>query len=73
MKISEKQKVVLQKISEAYKNGIHHPKDAYPSNTLSALEKRKLIEFYHHSRFLHGAVRITEEGLKILNLSENNR
>lgn len=66
MKISDRQRIVLQKISEPYSNGKHHPKDAYPGNTLAALERKNLVEFYVHSTFLHGAVRITKQGLENL-------
>lgn len=62
MKVSEAQQKVLQILSKPYKNGNHHPKDAFQERTIFALEKKGLVEVYHHSLFLHGAVRLTNEG-----------
>jgi hypothetical protein len=66
MKVSETQQKVLETLSQPYKNGKHHPKDAFQERSIYALEKKGLVEIYHHSSFLHGAVRLTEEGKKLI-------
>lgn len=73
MKLSKIQIEVLYTLTQPYKNPVgnrqHHPQDAFKFNTLSALEKRGLVEFYNYHMFLGGAVRITNLGRRIL--SEN--
>lgn len=63
MKLSDSQKLLLLQLSKPYKDfELHHPKDAYNSRTIESLLKLKLIEIYKHNKFLHGAIRLTDEG-----------
>lgn len=70
MKLSKVQIDVLRTLTQPYKNDIggrkHHPQDAFKYNTLEALHKRGLVEYYSFRFFLNGAVRITEKGRKAL-------
>lgn len=67
MKISKAQRDVLLKLSQPYEFGKHHPRDAYNSKTLEALERKGLVKFYdYRPMYLHCAVKITEEGRRVL-------
>lgn len=66
MRISKAQRNVLLKLSQPYEYGKHHPRDAYNSRTLEVLERKGLVKFYDCPMYLHGAVKITEEGKRVL-------
>lgn len=66
MNLSEKQLQALETLSKPYPFNNHHPIDAFDGRTIHSLEKRKLVKFYHTTTFLRGAVRLTEEGIKVL-------
>lgn len=65
-KLSDSQIEVLEALCLPYKNDVgnrlHHPQDEFKMNTLEALNKKDLVEYYDFRLFLNGAVRITEKG-----------
>ncbi|RNB59484.1 hypothetical protein EDM57_04905 [Brevibacillus gelatini] len=66
-KLTNAQQLLLFQLSKPYHDGEkHHPKDAYNTRTVESLVKLKLIEEYHYNRFLHGAIRLTDEGKRTL-------
>jgi hypothetical protein len=67
MKVSKAQMETLKQLTEPLPYSSHHPKQAYKLNTLDALQKKGLVEFYNYSGFLHGAVRITKNGREVIN------
>jgi len=67
MTLSASQKNALFLLSKPREYVKAHPRDAFNSRTLDALKKKGLVEFYHHMNFLHGAVRLTKEGKKVVN------
>lgn len=67
MKLSDAQIFVLHQLSKPYNQyEKHHPKDAYNYKTIEFLLKNKLVETYHYRNFLHGAIKLTDEGIREL-------
>lgn len=70
MNLSVLQKDMLYRLSQPYKNGKYHPVDAFNQKTTESLVKRNLAEIFSYHMYLHGAVRLTNEGRKVLLESE---
>lgn len=67
MKLSSSQHLLLLQLSKPYQDyEKNHPMDAYNSRTVEALIKHKLIEKYHYKNYLHGALKLTDEGKRVL-------
>lgn len=67
MRLSTTQLLLLNQLNSMYKEyEHHHPKDAYNSRTVESLIKHKLVEKYNHRGFLNGALKLTDEGKRVL-------
>jgi hypothetical protein len=65
--LSNAQIDLLLKLNQPYKDYEKaHPKDAYKMLTVEALMRSGLIEEYSYTTFLHGALRLTDQGKKIV-------